>query len=241
MTFVVASVVFNDSSSKFNKDLTDFFRRNLETAVRKGRMTFNFRIANTNELPDLRKKGIKRLPAMIIGRQDPFIGVPDIIAEIRRIVQTSKADAPTKTEDEIVRDYQLSALGDVKKDEKGHFVINDADDDNPKSDDLQAKAMAEMRRRGLDQSSGEEREARMVGGVDRGTTRDTDTEDRRPARNAPMYGERPRQDNLASTTTIDNPNMADAFQSLKRIGRNATAEDKQDDDLVSIMLQKLSD
>lgn len=248
MPLSVATIYFNDNAGRFNKDLVDFLRRNLEKSIRQGRLSFSFKIVQTANQPELTSKGITRLPAMVLGRTIK-IGVPSIIEEIRKCVESSKKVATPKTEEEIVREYQLAALGDIKKDADGKIVINDQEDENMDKEDLQRKAQAEMQRRGLAQAgaaNGEPadrfKQQPAPRQPDRTAARDDDFEDRRPPpvtqgggyatpRNQPG----PRADN------IDNPQMADAFAALGRVGRNATAEDRKDDELMATLLAKIGE
>lgn len=246
MTTQVANIIFNDSASRFNRDLIDFLKRNLDPAIKRGRISFNFKIAETNELPQLRQQGIKRLPAMILNNK-PFIGVPDIIAEIRRVVKTSKSMAPPRSEDEVIRDYQLSVIGPVSKDAEGKLVVHD-DDDEAKTDDLQSKIQAEMRRRGI-QNEEENKPGNRLRPPpqpkqpDRMAQRDDEDDDeeetaaqnRRKRQNTrpQQPQQQQREDNLAA------PHMADAFASLNRVARSATAEDRKDDDMMATLLAKM--
>ncbi len=244
MVLQSASIVFNDSASQFNKDLTDFLRRNIETAVRKGGITFQFKIAKPSDLAGLRRKGIKRLPAMTIGK-NYYIGVPDIIGEIRKRVKTSRHEAAVKTEEEIVRDYQMSALGDIKKDAEGKFVINE----EPEKDDSESLMSAfnrELQRRGAAAGHGNpdeddedrnrrQRPARPSRDVENDLEEEEEEErprKRRPAARRDMP-QQPRSDNL------DNPGMAEAMDSLRRIGRHATGDDAQDDAMMATLLGRM--
>jgi hypothetical protein len=249
MTTQVAKVIFNDSASKFNRDLVDFLKRNLETAIRRGRISFSFKIAETNELPQLRKQGIKRLPAMIFNN-NIFIGVPDIIAEIRRSVKNSKTVAPVKSEEEIIRDFQMGVMGPVSKDAEGKLVIHDADTDDLKTEDIQAKVHAEIARRGIavDPAKAGTNPVRKMRQhpqprqPDRDAERDDeDDEDddpkprKRTQRAQPTeIPQMPRADNLSVPA-----HMADAMASLQRVGRTASAEDKRDDDMMATLLAKM--
>lgn len=247
MSITVATIYFNDTASKFNKDLTEFLKRNIEKSIRQGRLSYSFKITQTNELAELRRMGIKRLPAMVIGKTTR-VGVPDIIDEIHKRVKNSKSPAPPKTEDEIVREYQLAALGDIKKDADGKIVIKDDDPDDANGDDLQHRLQKENERRGLalqGAASGDPSERLrpkpQPRAPDRTADRDDDFEDRRPppvtqgnrGYATPRDQARPRPDNL------DNPQMGDAFASLNRVGRNASVEDRKDDELMASLLSKI--
>ena len=141
----ILTIIFNDNSSKYNRDLVDFLKRNIESAIIKGRITFNFKIAEMSELENLREKGITRLPAMTVDNEI-YIGVPEIIDEIRKRIKTSKQKAVPKTDDEILTDYNFRALGDIKKDPTGKFIIKE-DEDQDETLNLQAKMNSEVDRR----------------------------------------------------------------------------------------------
>lgn len=245
MVLQSASVVFNDSASQFNKDLTDFFKRNLEVAIRRGGLAFQFKIAKPADLPGLRQMGVKRLPAMIINNR-PFVGVPDIIAEIRSRVKNSNKVAAEKSEEEIIRDYQMSALGNITKDAEGKFQIHD-EPEKEEGDDLMAAFNREAARRSASNGGGNDDDdagpQNRRGQQPRQPSRDTDREhddedynDPPPPRRQPAGRGRqqaPRADNL------DNPQMADAFESLKNISKNATADDAQDDQMMAALLGRM--
>ncbi len=251
MVLQSASIVFNDSASQFNKDLTDFLSRNIETAIRKGGLSFQFKIAKPSDLSELRKMGVKKLPAMIINSKS-YIGVPGIIAEIRARVKNSKRIAPTKSEEEVINDYQMSELwGNATKDSEGRIQLNDA----PESDDteaLMASVSKEMQRRGpsMGYTSTEEDDSnrRMSRPPPKKPSRavENDLEDDEPApKKRPMQrGQTSRvqaaRGNNSRADNIDNPSMADAYESLKSISRNATSEDMRDDEMMATLLGKLS-
>ena len=146
MVLQSASIVFNDTASQFNKDLTDFLNRHLENAIRRGGIKFQFTIAKPADLADLRQKGIKRLPAMIINNQY-YISVPNIIKEIRSRIKNSNNVVPEKSEDELIREYQMSALGNITKDADGKLQIHD-DQEHDDNNSLMADFNREIARRG---------------------------------------------------------------------------------------------
>ena len=250
MVLQSVSIVFNDSASQFNKDLTDFLQRNLEAAIRRGNMSFQFKIAKPADLPGLRQLGVKRLPAMLINNR-PFVGVPEIIGEIRNRVKNSRTEAPGKTEEEIVREYQLQSLGNITKDADGKFQVpNDAEDNA--DGDLMASYNKEIQRRGMGGGGGggntdlDDIPQQRMGRVrqpSRDTDREHDDEDydapAPPRARQPPAHQRgrpaPRDDNLA------NPRMADAMESLRNIGRNATGEDAQDDAMMAALLARTAE
>lgn len=248
MVLVSASVYFNDSASQFNKDLTDFLKRNIETAILKGGVTFQFKIAKPSDMQDLRRKGIKRLPAMMLENKS-YVGVPDIIEEIRRRVKFGRPAVAPKSEDEIVRAFQMEALGKPTKNADGKITFNDEPERDDK-EDLLSSFNREIQRRGgaaghandgNDDDRTPDPNARLMRPAppkpSRNQERDNDFEERAPVRQ-PQRGMMPpmpqRPDN------IDNPAMADAFESLNRIKRTASGkEDATDDNMMAALLARL--
>ena len=234
-----ASIVFNDSSSQFNKDLTDFLKRNIEVAIKKGKLSFQFKIAKPADLSQLRNMGVKRLPVMLIGKI-PFIGVPDIIEEIRRRVKTSTSDAAQKSEEEIIRDFQINALGNVKKDADGKFQINDDQEkDDNDSPDLMAAFNKEISRRGNGTGNGKGSSKRSIQPPNPDRNQENEFDDDHPV--PPMRHNNPMQPKLPKRPdNLDNPSMSDAYESLKKVSKNATGDDMQDDVMMAALLNRMT-
>jgi len=243
----VAKIIFNDTASQFNKDLTDFLRRNLETAIRRGQMTFHFKIAKTSDIAELRNMGIKRLPAMLINNRH-FIGVPDIIGEIRNRVKNSKAEAPTKTDEEVIREFQIASLGNVTKDEEGHFKIVD-DPEADENEDMMAKYNREIERRNLT-GFGEapaRRGRNTTQGRNTAPSRNTvyehdDSDDDEPKPRKQRSAQRSTQRQQAQPARLDNVDiegMEEPMESLKNISRNSRGDDARDDQMMAALLAKM--
>lgn len=233
MVLQVAEIIFNDTPSKFNKDLTDFLKRNIDTIIMKGRIKFRFKVAKAQELNDLRNRGIKRLPAMIIGDR-PYVGVPTIIEELRNSVKKSKKVAAPKSEEEVLREYFDKTLGEIKKDSDGKIIQPDDQEDENRQPDLTGDLTRELQRRGL--AGGGD------GGSNRGNRRmqqrptpskpsrdaiqDDDYEDRRPP---PIVHRQQREDNVE---------VGDPLTTLENLQQRG-GEDARDDDLMRQLLQKM--
>lgn len=237
MVLQSATIIFNDSSSRLNRDLVDYLKRNLQAVIRKGSLVFQYKIVKPSDFDGLRRMGVKTLPAMIINNR-PYIGVPNIIAEIRRRSKNNPITVQEKTDDETVRDFQMASLGDVKKDADGKFVLP-AEQETDESKSLMDAFQREVQRRGaaaghVNPDYGET--MNHATRTPRNTEQDLDDHPQDNRRNtayntnpAPMY----RPDN------IDNPQMADALASLNAIGRNATDQDRQDDTMMAALLARM--
>lgn len=140
-------LIFNDTPSQHNKDLTDYLSRNIRDVIVKGNIKLHFKIAKTADLQDIRRKGIKRLPALVPIRGRAIIGVPKIIEFLRVGVRKSKGTVAPKSEDEVLQDYFTKELGASHDGEK--IVIPDDDDEGMDNigDELHSKFMEAQRAR----------------------------------------------------------------------------------------------
>jgi len=241
-----ASIIFNDSASQFNKDLTEFLKRNLEVAIKRGQLSFHFKIAKPADLSQLREMGVRKLPAMLIEKTH-YVGVPVIIEEIRRRVRNSKQVAPEKTEEEIIREFQMSALGNVKKDADGKFKFDDdADKGDSESAGLMSAFNREISRRGTTLSTNKN-------GSEVNGPKNIEESAQKPSRNQindfdddslpakPIIQKRAGPKPVPRSDNIDNPSMNDAYESLKRIGgKNTTSDDAQDDVMMTALLNRMA-
>lgn len=229
MTIQVAQLIFNDTPSRNNKDLTDFLKRHIRNIIVKGQIRFQFKIAQSTDLGKLRQRNINALPAMIIrGGGRPVIGVPNIVQTLSNLVKRSRNRAAPKSEEEVLNDYMMQEMGKgVKKNSDGHFQVdtNDDDWDNP---DINAKFQKELDRRkrggygaGSDMES--KRQSRKPPPKPtHSLTLDDDFEDRQPVVTA-----RPRKNNLEA---------GDPMASLQNI---APSRDRRDDDMMRALLERM--
>lgn len=140
-----AEIIFKNSASRFNRDLTDFLERNLKTIIIKAQIKFHFKTAGTDtDISQLRARGITRLPCMIIQKQH-FVNPTNIIEELGRRIRTSRAPAKKKSDDEQLDDYFREALGNITQGVDGKLKVpDDREDEGP---DLGGMAAREMTRR----------------------------------------------------------------------------------------------
>jgi hypothetical protein len=168
--------------------------------------------------------------------------VPEIIEEIRTRVKQSHQTAPEKSEEEIIRDFHIQALGNIKKDAEGKFQITDEPDgDNPP--DLMSAFNREVGRRSGSAGHGGNGEAgeqqRRPAPPARNQEQDMDEDEEKPqpkmkrTHPGPPVRAQQRPDN------IDNPIMKDAFESLKNVGKHATGDDMQDDAMMAALLSRM--
>lgn len=128
MALQLVEIIFNDTPSKYNRDLTEFLKRNIETIILKGKLKLKFTIANNNDLNKLVEIGVKRLPVMFIQKKS-FVSVPIIVEEIRRIVNNSKNIAPPKNEDEVLQDHFNACIGQIRKGNDGKIQLPKENDE----------------------------------------------------------------------------------------------------------------
>jgi hypothetical protein len=233
MTFISAEVIFNDTPSRRNKDLTNFLRDNLEQIILKAQLKFQFRIVRSRDHSDIRQRGIKKLPAMVIKGQC-IEGCPDIIAQIRHMIKNSKSIAKPKTTEEILDDHYREALGGFRRDSDGKFVIEDQEEVyDSNNTNLVAKAAEEAEKRGL--AYGQKSSNKSADRLRR-------EQPARPSRNIERdlghYEEidaGPRHNNLSQNLSMEeNP-----LESLARVRQRANPQQQRDDDLMHSLISRI--
>jgi len=152
MVIKTAEIIFNNNQSKFNKDLIDFLKKNINVIIIRAQIKFRFLIVNPDEFDNLKSRGIARLPAMIFQKKN-YVSVPDIVEELKNQVSNSKASAQPKTEEEVIQDYFKESLGDIKTDSEGKILVNEMDQEDENNEKRQLEnnlaRAAEMRKNSL--------------------------------------------------------------------------------------------
>lgn len=208
-----ANLVFNDTPSKYNKDLTDFLKRNIKTIIIKGQIKFKFTIAKPNNIENLRSNGITRLPVLLMKNKNPIIGVPDIINYIQNRVKNSKTTAIPKSEEEVLNDYFKNTLGSIKHDENGKIITPD-DDEYNESDKLMDELNKEVKKRENVNKMSNSKPSRMQ-------IKDDDQF------NYNSHSNNKRDNNLLN---VEDP--ISTFNTMRKNGDN-------DDDMMSALLEKI--
>jgi hypothetical protein len=234
MVLKLAELVFNDKPSKFNKDLTEFLKRNIETIVMKGQLKFRFKIAAAGDMHVLRDRGITHLPAMIIDKQN-FVSVPSIIGELQKRVKTSRGVAPPKNDDEVVMEYLHKEIGDVKQDSEGRIMAENLDQEDEESvgNKLMDTFHQAVERRNTETPKNKRG---MQPPPPQHPTRDMNADDdfgmhvRPPIANQPVRAGMPaRPDNIDQ--------VGDPYRALG----NIKSEHKADDDMMRALLERLGE
>lgn len=251
MAFRVAEIYFNDSNSQVNKDLTEFLKRRIELINTRGHIKVKCIIAGVKDHAQLRQRGLKPLPAMIIsGSNQPVTTVPKIIEVLSNIVKSSRKVAAPKNEDEVLSDYFSKTLGPIRQNDEGRIVVPDEPEEMDNGDNLVDAFHRELTRRGqnnieVDPTQGQtgkkpkknQADRRPPPKPSRNVERDNDEEDRAPP--VVQYpGHMPRHDNVATD------DAGDPLRALNRLNGNrqsAGGEAGMDDQMMSILLAKMSD
>jgi hypothetical protein len=222
-------IIFDDtnSSTKFNQELINYFKNNLDGLNRSG-VKFIWRIATKDEYPLYKERGIKHYPAVIVPPKTTKYGVKDIIREINNYINQRKKMSGTAASltngmsdvsDEALYEYQRHAIG------------NAGDDDTDPRDGFDAnfrRRQVEMERRrkaaGMESPNNDNNQGNMAD-LDIGMGDDDKYNVKLP------QGGRP--DNL-------NPMRIDPSDSLQRLRRQGGgAEVAQDIDLMQMHLDKM--
>lgn len=119
MSLISCLVYFTDTENKLNKDSIAYFNEILPRAVKKFR--FTFRISKT-------KTEFPGFPAMVINNR-PFIGLDIISQTIEKILMESETKVYQRKDAESeLSSFQVNALGGLKRNEDGKFIIDDDED-----------------------------------------------------------------------------------------------------------------
>lgn len=244
MVLKVAEIIFNDSASRYNKELTDFLKRSIPAIITRGQIKFRFKIARASDLGKLRSKGIKKLPAMVIDDRS-YISVPVIVGELQKRVKKSSGFAAVKSEEEVLDEYYKKTLGNIHTDGDKKIDISKMDQEDTEGENLEAALHKELDRRKsqgmggsyMDDDGGKKKPGRRdppPAQPSRNAEQDDDYEDRRPPTTYnPVGKQRPRQDNVEA-------DIGDPFSALQRIqgqggGEGAGVDDKMMSDLLARM------
>jgi hypothetical protein len=218
MALYNAEIILKDNPSKFNRELTEFIKRNLSKIINKGRIRFSYTIVGQNQLAELRKKGIKGLPAMVING-NPIVGVPNIKEILRKRVQTSKKPAKQKTNEEMMNEYFQNAINDTSKDD---------DDENPQNIDYSRRLQQAQEERAASFSSAHEGK-----------------NERPPSASRNVELDMGYQQNYDRSDTTVRPNrrpdnVEDAGDPIKTLARmQANGEGQQEDALLAKMFENM--
>lgn len=227
-------IIFDDTSSstKFNKELVNYFKNNLDTLNRSG-VKFMWRIATKEERSIYKERGIKHYPAAIIPPKITKYGVKDIIKEISVYVNqrkqvlnttTSLSDGTALVSDDALYEYQKRMIGKAGDDE-------DADPRDGFDTHYRRRQTEMMRRRnaaGMESPDGNNQGTGVNLDIGMGDDMGIGAGDDQYKVRIP--GNR-RPDNI-------NPMRIDPSDSLNRL-RSQGGADAQDLDLMQIQLEKL--
>ncbi len=227
-------IIFDDTSSslKFNKELINYFKNNLDTLNRSG-IKFMWRIATKEEYPLYKERGIKHYPAIIIPPKITKYGVKDIIKEISAYNNRRKemlgptsslTNGMAEVSDEALYEYQRRAIGKAGDDDADPRDGFDLSYRRRQSDMLRRRQAA-----GMECPMDEGNRSRDVGAnLDIGMGGDDMGLGDDPYK-VNISGDRP--DNL-------NPMRIDPSDSLDRLRRTGNT-DSQDIELMQMQLNKM--
>lgn len=144
MPFKTATLYLNDNASKYNRDLTTFLDRNIQTIVLKAHIKMDIQIAHKQKLIEIKNQGITSLPAMILDGQR-YIGVPSIVNCLKRNVQKRNAPVKKRSEEETMENYMMNELG-AKINASGQIELPSDTDEEENADKARTKALNKAQR-----------------------------------------------------------------------------------------------
>jgi hypothetical protein len=142
---LTATILFLNENSKKNKNLTDQLQSILDPAVRRGRLTFNFKIIAPADAEKAQKYGVTKFPAMLINKK-PYQEVSAIMTEIRNRIGQSRGEVAAKSEDEMLHDFQMGEFANLKRDAAGN-IVDPEGDGHDSGHALQEKMQTAMKQR----------------------------------------------------------------------------------------------
>ena len=123
---LTATILFLNENSKKNKNLTDQLQSVLDPAVRRGRLTFNFKIIALADMEKAQKYGVTKFPAMLLNKK-PYQEISAIMTEIRNRISQSRGEVSPKSEDEMLHDFQMGEFANLKRDAAGNIIDSEGD------------------------------------------------------------------------------------------------------------------
>lgn len=105
----VTKIYFADAPSKHNKNLTDYLDDNINDIIINGHISLKFIIATKKVIIELKKKNIKKLPAVING-STIIVEVPAIKRYFNRQISQNKPPIPPKSADEELHEYMMNNM-----------------------------------------------------------------------------------------------------------------------------------
>jgi hypothetical protein len=229
---LTATVLFLNENTKKNKNLIEQLKSIMAPAIRRGRLTFSFKVISNADIAKTQKYGITKFPAMILDKQ-PYNDIASIMNEIRNRIGQSKGEVAAKSDEEMLHEFQMGEFSNLKRDAAGN-VIENGDEAPDMGRALQEKMQSAMKQR-ADAARGYagNKNADQAAYMPRQQTRRDDTQEDEPRGSsrpaAPRGGPRPappREDNIAQND--------DVFGSITRT-RSAAGEGDKDDMILRAM------
>ena len=157
MAFQELKLIFNEKSNQINMELTNYLDKNLSEIIYKANIYFRFIIATEADNISLKKEGITKLPAIILPKNKPILGLQNIYKYIK-YAMTNKIKQNIKTEEEILQDFMnkeiQNGVSRVKEGSKKKVVIKEEEEnDEFSSDNINRRIQNEQKKRGLGSNS----------------------------------------------------------------------------------------
>lgn len=230
-------IIFDEAanSMKYNKELINYFKNNLDKLNRSG-VRFVWRIATKDEYSLYKERGIKHYPAIIVPPKIMKYGVNDIIKEITSYIGRRKQmmgslatinDGMAMVSDEALHEYQRRAIGQASDDNEEQGDNFDANYRRRQSEMLKRRKMA-----GMEDPMQSTRQDGSSGDIDMGMNDDMGLGGNYQVRIPGEGGRGGRPDNV-------NPMRLDPSDSLAKLRRSGSGIDSGDMDMMQAQLEKM--
>lgn len=99
------------------KDLNNFIKRHHKDIIRKIDVRIEFVLVENNELPAMKRKGLRQFPLLVLPNDRQLRGTSKIISFFTRGMKNSRREVPTKNHEQQLRDMMMHGAMTQEEDE----------------------------------------------------------------------------------------------------------------------------
>jgi hypothetical protein len=134
MPFITTQLYLHDSPLIVNRDILYFINKNIQNIITRGSVIIHYHLVAVKDAGSYLSKGIKNFPVMVLPNGSKLHGIDNILDFLRQRMLNPKNIAASKSEEEMIREYQQSTLGTVRKNADGKFEFPPDEEDDDQLD-----------------------------------------------------------------------------------------------------------
>lgn len=146
MPFITTQLYLHDSPLIVNRDILYFINKNIQNIITRGSVIIHYHLVGVKDAGSYLSKGIKNFPVMVLPNGSKLHGIDNILDFLRQRMLNPKNIAASKSEEEMIREYQQSTLGTVRKNADGKFEFP-PDEEEDDQLDLSKRTEEERKKR----------------------------------------------------------------------------------------------